>query len=77
VNTRLNGYETDFHWPQAKLVVEVDGWEYHEERAQFEEDRRRGLDHRAAGWEVIRVSAWQVFSEQGRVAAAVRSALVP
>lgn len=61
VNHQLNGIETDFHWPSTRTVLEVDGWEWHYERPQFEEDRRRELVHAAAGWQVIRASATQVF----------------
>ena len=60
VNHRLNGVEADFHWPRERIVLEVDGWAFHKEREQFEEDRRRGLVHTAAGWQVIRISALQV-----------------
>ena len=62
VNHRLNGIEADFHWPSTRTVLEIDGWEWHNERPQFEEDRRRELVHAAAGWQVIRASATQVFS---------------
>jgi hypothetical protein len=71
VNHRLNGIETDFHWPQARLVLEVDGWEFHKARPQFEEDRRRGLVHSAAGWQVLRASAKQVMHEPELVLAAL------
>jgi very-short-patch-repair endonuclease len=63
VNQHLNGYETDFHWPERRLVVEVDGFEHHRERAQFNNDRYRGLVHRTHGWEVVRVSADHVYDE--------------
>ena len=71
VNHRLNGFETDFHWPQARVVLEVDGWEWHRERAQFEEDRRRTLIHSAAGYQVIRISARQVEREPELLLAAL------
>jgi DNA-binding transcriptional ArsR family regulator len=29
VNTRINGIEVDFVWPQRRLIVEVDGYAYH------------------------------------------------
>lgn len=67
VNRYLNGYETDFHWPELRLVVEVDGWEHHKEKPQFAEDRYRGLVHRAHGWEVIRISADHVYDEPGLI----------
>lgn len=71
VNHRVNGIEADFHWPAERFVVEVDGWEFHKERDQFEEDRRRGIVHAAAGHDVIRVSAAHVRSAPRDVAAAV------
>ena len=61
VNHHLNGFETDFHWPELRLVVEVDGWEHHRERRNFNTDRYRGLVHRAHGWDVVRVSADHVY----------------
>jgi very-short-patch-repair endonuclease len=67
VNQILNGYETDFHWPERKLVVEVDGFEHHRERREFNNDRYRGLAHRAEGWEVVRVSADHVYDEPALV----------
>ena len=63
VNRYLNGFETDFHWPDQRLVVEVDGWEHHRERAAFNRDRHRRLVHRACGYEVVRISADHVYDE--------------
>jgi very-short-patch-repair endonuclease len=74
VNHQLNGIEADFHWRAAGLVVEVDGFEHHRERDQFNEDRRRGLVHRAAGFEVVRVSADHVYDKPGLVLRALRRA---
>ena len=73
VNHRLNGIITDFHWPGPRVVLEVDGWEFHKERAQFEEDRRRELVHAAAGWQVIRASGLQVMTEPELVVGALRA----
>jgi very-short-patch-repair endonuclease len=74
VNHYLNGVETDFHWHDSRLVVEVDGFEHHRERDQFNEDRLRGLDHRAAGFEVVRVSADHVYDRPDLVLRALRCA---
>lgn len=74
-NRVLHGFEADFHWPRQRLVVEVDGWEFHKERRQFERDRTRGLAHRVGGYEVVRVSASQVMSTPATVVAAVKAAL--
>ena len=48
-------------WPELRLVGEVDGWEHHKERRNFNRDRHRGLVHRKHGWEVVRVSADHVY----------------
>ena len=74
VNSMLHGFEADFHWPRAQLVLEVDGWEHHHERGPFERDRRRNVHHRIAGYEVIRVSALQVQHTPREVVAAVLAA---
>jgi very-short-patch-repair endonuclease len=75
VNHRVNGIEADFQWPEHRVVLEVDGWEFHKERTQFEEDRRRELVHAAAGYQVIRASGLQVFETPDLVVSAVRSVL--
>lgn len=75
VNHRVNGIEADFQWPRARSIVEVDGWEFHKERQQFEDDRRREVVHATAGWRVLRVSAAQVQHSPATIAAALRSVL--
>jgi very-short-patch-repair endonuclease len=67
VNHKVNGVEVDFHWPQLRLIVEVDGWETHGTRAAFEEDRRRDQTHAAAGWRVVRFTWRQVADDPGYV----------
>ena len=54
VNSRLHGYEVDFHWPDAKLVVEVDSYTYHRSWAQRQRDLERDADLKARGIEVLR-----------------------
>jgi very-short-patch-repair endonuclease len=73
VNHRVNGIEADFHWPEQQLILEVDGWAFHNERPQFEEDRRRELVHAAAGWQVVRASAAQVMTQPELVVGALQT----
>jgi hypothetical protein len=40
-NVRLLGFEADFYWPQARVAVEVDGYQWHASRRAFERDRRK------------------------------------
>jgi very-short-patch-repair endonuclease len=46
----------DFAWPEHKLALEYDGL-WHAEEGQFAKDRRRLNKLRAAGWQVIHVTA--------------------
>jgi hypothetical protein len=41
VNARAYGYELDFHWPDARVVVEIDGYAFHSTRRAFEGDHRK------------------------------------
>ena len=48
------GYEVDLHWPELKLVAELDGYAFHGHRRAFETDRERDLVLQAAGHRVVR-----------------------
>lgn len=63
VNARIGPYEVDFHWPVARLVVEVDGFGPHHSRRAFERDRRRDAYLVAQGFSVIRTT-WQQMEEK-------------
>jgi very-short-patch-repair endonuclease len=56
----LEGERVDLFWPDANLVVEVDGYEFHKSRAQFENDRRRDAKLMVAGYRVLRVTQTRV-----------------
>ena len=66
VNARVEGYEVDFVWRNARLVVETDGWAAHGTRKAFERDRLRDAKLTAAGWRVVRVTdrTIDVFEQQ-------------
>ncbi len=74
-NIRVAGWEVDFLWPAQRLVVEVDGYKFHGDRAAFERDRRKGLALVAAGYRVVRVTWRQLVDEPLRVAAKLAQAL--
>ena len=54
VNAAYGAYTLDFYWPQARLVVEVDGYQFHSSRYRFERDRRKDNDLRRDHLEVMR-----------------------
>jgi very-short-patch-repair endonuclease len=63
----LNGFETDFFWPELGLVVETDGLRYHRTPAQQTRDRRRDQAHSAAGLIPLRFTHAQVRYEPAHV----------
>jgi very-short-patch-repair endonuclease len=69
VNRIVEGYEADFSWPEARLIVEIDGWSSHGTRHAFERDRVRDAEHTAAGWRVVRITRRRLLMEPEAVAA--------
>lgn len=65
----------DFAWPEARLVVETDGFAFHSDRVSYRADRRRGNALVLAGWRVLRFSWEDVVHAPEDVVAAVRAAL--
>ena len=65
----------DFAWPASRLVVEVDGYAFHADRASYRADRRRTNALVLEGWRVLRFSWEDVREHPDQVVAAVRAAL--
>lgn len=76
VNVIVAGFELDALWPEARLVVEVDGWEFHKTRAAFERDRARDTALLVAGYHVVRVTFRQLRDDPAAIATTIRSLLV-
>ena len=74
-NGLISGYEVDFHWPDARLIVETDGRTTHGNALAFERDRQRDLDLSLAGWTVIRITWRQLRDEPERIVALLRAKL--
>lgn len=71
VNVRLHGYEVDFLWREANLVVEIDGFRFHSTPRVFHGDHRRETGLRGHGLTVLRFSYRQLEQEPLVVVAAV------
>jgi predicted transcriptional regulator of viral defense system len=56
-NAVVAGIEVDALWPGQRLVVELDGYDYHRPRAAFERDRERDERLLLAGLRVVRFTA--------------------
>jgi very-short-patch-repair endonuclease len=74
-NVSILDHEVDAYWPQHRLVVEMDSWEFHHHRAAFEGDRARDAAMQAAGYRVIRLTHRQLETEAPRIAAQLRRLL--
>jgi very-short-patch-repair endonuclease len=76
INARVAGFEVDFYWAKQKVVVEVDGYQFHGHRGAFERDRRKGLVLAAAGINVIRITWRQLVAQPVWLAVQLARALV-
>jgi hypothetical protein len=63
INSIVEGYEVDAWWPGTRLIIELDSWEHHRDRAAFERDRIRDAKLVQAGYIVVRVT-WRRLHDQ-------------
>lgn len=75
VNATVCGLEVDALWEEQRVVVELDGGAAHGTPAAVEQDRRRDLRLRGAGYLVLRYSRGQVTAQPKTVAVDLHSAL--
>jgi very-short-patch-repair endonuclease len=64
----VGGYEVDFYWPDAKLIVELDGFAAHGTRRRFESDRRRDRRLARAGLQTVRLTPSALGYEEDAIA---------
>jgi very-short-patch-repair endonuclease len=57
-NARVAGYEVDVLFPEQRVIVELDGFEFHGTRQAFEKDRERDATTLAAGHITVRIT-WE------------------
>lgn len=74
-NVLVCGLLVDAHWPRQRLVVELDGYEFHRGREAFERDRARDVELRLAGLTVLRFTWRQLRDRPDAVADALRRAI--
>jgi hypothetical protein len=75
LNVVVAGVRVDTLWPEQRLVVELDGWAHHRERAAAAWDREKTNRLQLAGYDVLRFMHGDLVGEPGRVAAAIRAAM--
>ena len=62
------GWEVDALFPREKVIVELDGWEFHSSRQSFEDDRERDACTLAAGFVTLRVTWTRIHARARREA---------
>ena len=67
-NVLVEGLEVDCLWREQRLVLELDGRDFHATRAAFERDRERDRILQVAGWRPVRITWRQLHGSPGRLA---------
>jgi predicted transcriptional regulator of viral defense system len=75
LNVPAGGFEVDALWPDHGVIVELDGWAHHKERAAAARDRDKTNRLQVAGYVVLRFLHGDVVGDPERVVGALRDAL--
>ncbi|GAB3744357.1 DUF559 domain-containing protein [Microlunatus parietis] len=68
-------YVVDLVFREARVVIEVDGYEFHRSEEQFHRDRRKWTDLAAAGWTVLHFTWPQLTEDPDWVLRSIRRIL--
>jgi hypothetical protein len=71
----VGGWEVDALFPNEKVIVELDGWEFHSSRESFETDRERDVSTLAAGCVTVRLTWERMHERAAREAARLHTIL--
>jgi hypothetical protein len=75
VNTIACGYEVDALFAPERLIVELDGWDFHRDRNVFENDRNRDADTLTGGLATVRITWNRLNQTPGKEAERLKSIL--
>lgn len=68
INRFVAGFEVDAYWEAERFAVEIDGWEWHRDRASFERDPVKIERLKLSGIEAIRITARRIERRPREVA---------
>ena len=75
-NVVVGGYELDAFFEAEQLIVELDGYDFHRDRAAFERDRLRDADAlETAGMPTVRITNHRMKQQPAREAERVEAIL--
>jgi len=68
----VKNYRVDFAIPHIKMVIEIDGHEYHKTKEQRTSDAKRERDLEELGWYVIRFTGSEIYKNVDKCIEQVR-----
>ena len=71
----FHGYILDALFPEEKVIVELDGWDFHKSKISFEDDRERDAEMLAHGHVTIRMTWDRMHERERREARRLRTIL--
>lgn len=74
-NARIHGYEVDLLWRNARIAIEIDGYDAHSGRIAFERDRLKVARLSSHGVTVIPITGRQIRRDPEGVLGRLRSAI--
>ena len=74
-NVRIGRYEADVYYPRERLIVELDGYDFHRTRLAFENDRERDAHMLHNGIATIRITTRRIENASAREAARLHAIL--
>jgi hypothetical protein len=75
MRVQLGPYTVDAYWPEEGVIAELDGWNFHNTRRDFENDRERDAFNLAAGRVTIRITRRRMKRESAKVARQLKTIL--
>jgi len=75
LNVSVEGFIVDALWPNARLIVELDGFAFHRTRKAFEADRARDAALQLADYRLLRITYRRLDAEPATIVAMLRRAL--
>jgi very-short-patch-repair endonuclease len=68
LSQQIAGFEADAVWLPERIVLELDSWEFHSERGDFESDRDRDVERLLAGFVTVRLTWERMHTQPAREA---------
>jgi very-short-patch-repair endonuclease len=75
INVSVCGFEVDVYFPERRVIVELDGWDFHQTRRSLQRDRERDAVTLAAGIVTVRITWERLTQVPDREAARLRAIL--